>query len=29
VADTPVAVTFSNLTVYDVNYSPPTKTHHP
>ena len=29
VADTPVAVTFSNLTVYDVNYSPPTKTPHP
>ncbi len=26
VADTPVAVTFSDLTVYDVNYSPPTKT---
>ena len=29
VADTPVAITFSNLTVYDVNYSPPTKTPHP
>ena len=29
VADTPVAVTFSNLTVYDVNYSPPTKTPRP
>jgi hypothetical protein len=29
VADTPVAVTFSNLTIYDVNYSPPTKTPHP
>jgi hypothetical protein len=28
-ADTPVAVTFSDLTVYDVNYSPPTKTPHP
>jgi hypothetical protein len=26
VADTPVAVTFSDLTVYDVNYSPPAKT---
>ena len=29
VADTPVAVTFSNLTVYDVNYSSPTKTPRP
>ena len=29
VADTPVAVTFSDLTVYDVNYSPPTKTPRP
>ncbi|HUH99349.1 MAG TPA: hypothetical protein VLZ89_18460 [Anaerolineales bacterium] len=29
VADTPVAVTFSNLTIYDVNYSPPTKTPQP
>ena len=29
VGDTPVAVTFSNLTVYDVNYSPPTKTPRP
>ena len=29
VANTPVAVTFSNLTIYDVNYSPPTKTPHP
>ena len=29
VADTPVAVTFSNLTIYDVNYSLPTKTPHP
>jgi len=26
VADTPVAVAFSNLTIYDVNYSPPAKT---
>jgi len=29
VADTPVAVTFSDLTVYDVNYSPPAKTPQP
>jgi hypothetical protein len=29
VADTPVAVTFSNLTVYDVNYSAPIKTPRP
>ena len=29
VADTPVAVTFSDLTVYDVSYSPPTKTPRP
>jgi len=29
VADTPVAVTFSDLTIYDVNYSPPTKTPQP
>ncbi len=29
VADTPVAVTFSNLAIYDVNYSPPTKTPRP
>ena len=29
VADTPVAVTFSDLTIYDVNYSPPTKTPRP
>ena len=29
VADTPVAVAFSNLTIYDVNYSPPTRTPQP
>ena len=29
IAKTPIAVTFSNLTIYDVNYSPPTKTPHP
>ena len=29
VADTPIAVTFSDLMVYDVSYSPPTKTPRP